>query len=123
LVACCPFGKGSLPNNYSWEGLCRKLTKGNHVTDKPKVVILDFWAAWCGPCQALSPILDKVAETYPNVELVKIDVEDSANEELTIEYNVISIPKVVVKVDDKIVKTIVGAKPYPAIIADLEEWL
>jgi thioredoxin 1 len=93
------------------------------VTDKPKVVILDFWAAWCGPCQALSPILDKVAETYPNVELVKIDVEDSANEELTIEYNVISIPKVVVKVDDKIVKTIVGAKPYPAIIADLEEWL
>ena len=93
------------------------------MTDKPKVVILDFWAAWCGPCRALSPILDKVAETYPNVELVKIDVEDSANEELAIEYNVVSIPKVVVKVDDKIVKTISGAKPYPAIIADLEEWL
>ena len=93
------------------------------MTDKPQVTILDFWAAWCGPCRALSPILDKVAETYPNVELVKIDVEDSANEELTIEYNVISIPKVVVKVDGKIVKTIVGAKPYPAIIADLEEWL
>lgn len=93
------------------------------MTDKPKVVILDFWAAWCGPCRALSPILDKVAETYPNVELVKIDVEDSSNEELAIEYNVISLPKVVIKVDDKIVKTISGAKPYPAIVADLEEWL
>jgi len=93
------------------------------MTDKPKVVIVDFWAAWCGPCLALSPILDKVAETYPNVELVKIDVEDSSNEELTIEYHVMSLPKVIVKVDGKIVKTISGAKPYPAIIADLEEWL
>lgn len=87
------------------------------------IKVIDFYADWCGPCKALSPILDKLAAEYPQIDLVKIDVEDSSNEELSLQYSVLSIPKVVVEIDGKVVKTFTGAKPYPAIEADLKEWL
>lgn len=101
---------------------------GDSLTEKSTIMektveIVDFYADWCGPCKALSPILDKLATNYPQINLVKIDVEDPTNEELTLAHSVVSLPKVIVKVDGKVVKTISGAKPYPALEAELQEWL
>jgi thioredoxin 1 len=87
------------------------------------IKVIDFYADWCGPCKALSPILDKLATNYPQIDLQKVDVENENNEDLALQYNVLSIPKVVVEIDGKVVKTFTGAKPYPAIEADLKEWL
>lgn len=90
---------------------------------KPTLTIIDFWAAWCGPCKALSPILDQLAEKYPHIDLQKIDVEDEANEPLQLQYNVVGLPTVLALIDGTIVKRITGAKPLPAIEQDLREWL
>lgn len=90
---------------------------------KPHLILIDFWAEWCGPCRALSPILDKLAETYSNIDLMKVNVEEPENESMQLEYNVIGLPTVIAIVDGTIVKRITGAKPYPAIEAELKEWL
>jgi thioredoxin 1 len=90
---------------------------------KKTIKLIDFYADWCGPCKALSPILEKLAENYLQIDLNKVDVEDETNEDLVLKYNVLSIPKVIVEVDGKVVKTFTGAKPYPALEAELEEWL
>lgn len=87
------------------------------------IKMIDFYADWCGPCKALSPILDKLAENYPQIDLVKVDVEDDNNVELSSSYNVVGLPTIIVEVGENVVKRITGAKPYPAIEADLKEWL
>lgn len=91
--------------------------------ERKSLVILDFWAGWCAPCRALSPILDKLASEYSHIDLQKFDVEDDANAELVAQYKVTSLPKVLALVDGEVVKTISGAKPYGALIQELSEWL
>ncbi|XP_028133771.1 thioredoxin-2 [Diabrotica virgifera virgifera] len=54
------------------------------------LVVLDFSAAWCGPCKMISPKLDELAAEYPNVVIVKIDVDEC--EDLAMEYNIKSMP-------------------------------
>ena len=88
-----------------------------------ELTIIDFWAEWCGPCKALSPILDKLADKYPHIKLIKINVEEPENEALQLQYNVIGLPTVLAIIDGTVVKRITGAKPLPAIEMDLKEWL
>ena len=77
-------------------------------------VVVDFWAAWCQPCQILGPILEKVAaEADGAFELVKVDVD--SNQELSAQYGVQGIPMVVAFRDGKIVDSFTGALPEPAI--------
>jgi len=90
------------------------------ASDKP--IMVDFWAEWCGPCRAVSPILDKIAEEHADkLSIVKIDVDN--NPETAMKYGITSIPAMKVFRNGEVVKTVIGAKPKPALEADLAEFL
>ena len=77
---------------------------------KKKVVVADFWAAWCMPCQMLSPLLDKIVKSYDGkVVLAKINVDD--NPEKSDEYGIDALPGVKIFKDGKVVKEFTGVIP------------
>ena len=81
-------------------------------SDKP--VIVDFWAEWCGPCHAVAPVLDKIAEERGDeIRLVKINVDE--NQELMVRYGVQSIPTIVLFKDGEPAAAVIGAQPKGAI--------
>ena len=71
-------------------------------------VVVDLFATWCGPCKMLSPVLDEISEEITTTKFYKIDVDD--NEDIAREYNVMSIPTVLVFENGELINTIVGLK-------------
>ena len=81
-------------------------------------VLIDFWAEWCGPCKALSPIIDELAGEYAGkVKIAKLDVD--AEPGLAGQYTVLSIPMVALFKDGEVVERSVGLKPKDRLVADL----
>jgi thioredoxin 1 len=81
-------------------------------SDKP--VIVDFWAEWCGPCHAVAPVLDKIAEERADeLKLVKINVDEE--QELMIRYGVQSIPTIILFNEGAPAAAVIGAQPKGAI--------
>ena len=94
----------------------------DEVLNSEDTIMVDFWAEWCGPCRAVSPILDQIAaENSDKIKIVKLNVDD--NPQTAMKYQITSIPAMKVFKGGELVKTIIGAKPKPAIEADLAEFL
>ncbi|GAT83958.1 hypothetical protein SMCF_1720 [Streptomyces sp. F-3] len=88
--------------------------------DKP--VLVDFWAAWCGPCRQIAPSLEAIAAEYGDkIEVVKLNIDENPN--TATKYGVMSIPTLNVYRNGEVAKTIVGAKPKAAIVRELEEFI
>ncbi|CAN5538110.1 thioredoxin [soil metagenome] len=92
------------------------------VLEHDKPIMVDFWAEWCGPCRAVSPILDAIAaEHSEKLDIVKLNVDD--NPQTAEKYGITSIPAMFVFEKGEVVKRVIGAKPKPALEADLAEFL
>jgi len=97
-------------------------TFDQEVINNEKTVLVDFWAEWCGPCRAVSPILDQIAaENSDKIDIVKLNVDD--HPALAAKYQITSIPAMKVFQKGEVVKTVIGAKPKPALEADLAAYL
>lgn len=84
-----------------------KDTEYEKVIEKGKVVI-DCYAPWCGPCKMISPIIDKLSEEIDNVSFYKINVDDA--EKITSDFNIMSIPTILIFEDGKLKEKVVGFK-------------
>jgi len=92
----------------------------NEVVSINDLVLIDFWAEWCGPCKKLSPILDEISNDT-GLLVGKLNIDE--NPEKPREYSVQSIPTMVLFVDGNPVHTVVGAKPKHMLLKELAEWL
>jgi thioredoxin 1 len=81
------------------------------------LVLVDFWAEWCGPCRAMGPILEQVHEQLPSVEVVKVNVDD--NPKLAAEQNVKSLPTLQLYKDGELIWSEPGSKAFGALIQKL----
>ena len=92
-----------------------KITKENYETEvlkSDKLVLIDFYADWCGPCKMMSPIIDEIG---------KINVDE--NQELAMEYEVMSIPTIIILQNGEVKNSFVGVREKEEIISCLEKMI
>lgn len=90
-------------------------TSFDELLQSEKLVIVDFWATWCGPCRMLSPLLDEVeAEMVDKIEVVKVNVDDA--DEIAMRFRIMSIPTLLFFKNGAMVDRSVGAMPKSALV-------
>lgn len=96
------------------------ITKANfeqEVLNSEMPVLIDFWASWCGPCRMLSPVVDEIAEETNSAKICKVNVDEEPD--LAAQFNVMSIPTLLLFKNGKVVNTSVGVKSK----ADIERMI
>jgi thioredoxin 1 len=88
------------------------------VIESPNPVLVDFWAPWCGPCRMVAPVLEEIADERPDVRVVKLNVDE--NQETAAQYEVLSIPTLILFRNGQVAKKVIGAYPKKRLEAELE---
>jgi thioredoxin 1 len=91
------------------------------VIESDKPVLVDFWAAWCGPCRVVAPVLEEIASERDDLRIVKLDVD--ANQQTAANYEVLSIPTMILFKNGQPAKKIIGAYPKKRLESELESSL
>ncbi len=96
------------------------LTKENFTQETASgLVLIDFWATWCGPCRMQAPVLEEVDRLRPELKVCKVDVDKEG--ELAAQFRIVSIPTLVFMKDGKIARTVIGYHDLPALQSVIEE--
>jgi thioredoxin 1 len=88
------------------------------VLESDTPVLVDFWAPWCGPCRIIAPSLEEINDENDNLRVVKLNVDE--NQQTAAQYNVMSIPTLIVFKNGQPAKTIIGAMPKKRLEQELE---
>ena len=91
------------------------------VLESDKPVLVDFWAEWCGPCRVVAPVLEEIASERDDLRIVKLDVD--ANQQTAANYEVLSIPTMILFKNGQVAKKIIGAYPKKRLESELESEL
>lgn len=87
------------------------------ILDEKKIVLVDFFATWCGPCQMLAPILSEIAEEYNEIKIVKVDIDKARD--LAIKNRVEAVPTMIIYKDGKVAKRMEGYRGKDVLIEEL----
>jgi len=88
------------------------------VIESEVPVLVDFWAPWCGPCRVVAPVLEEIADERDDVKVVKLNTDE--NQQTAAQYEVLSIPTLIVFKHGEVAKKVIGAYPKRKLEAELE---
>ena len=91
------------------------------VEENKGVVVVDFFATWCGPCKMLAPVFESVSEELNDAKFVKVDIDESL--ELAQKFGISTVPTKMIFKDGKVVDTLVGFMPKDSLKAKVEAHL